>query len=58
MSEHTEPIEDDAVQSQCPRCGEWVEDLDGFGVLAHEACGYCSHPSCDGDVCTLCGDAV
>jgi hypothetical protein len=35
-------------QTQCPRCLAWVDDLDGFGVLAHlgpDGCGYCSHPS-------------
>lgn len=44
----------------CPNCGEWVEDFDGFGVLTHEACGYCSHPASlvneDGTcTCEVCG---
>lgn len=56
-----EPVEE-TPQSQCPKCGKWVDDLDGFGVLAHtkpayaDGCGYCSHPSRDGGVCGICGD--
>ena len=52
----------DVPQSQCPHCGAWVDDYDGFGVLAHcgpyypDACGYCSHPTSDGGVCGICGD--
>lgn len=46
--------EDEVSQSLCPRCGEWVDDFDGFGVLAHAACGYCSHPSLTGGVCGIC----
>jgi excisionase family DNA binding protein len=43
----------------CPKCGEDREDLDGFGVLACEKCGYCTHPHLDGDgrgsmVCVIC----
>lgn len=49
----------------CPKCGAWVEDHDGFGVLAHikpayaDGCGHCSHPSRDGDghggwICGIC----
>jgi len=56
-----------APRAQCPGCGKWVDDHDGFGVLAHikptypDGCGYCSHPSRDGDdqgnmVCGICGD--
>lgn len=44
------------LKTQCPKCGEWIEDFDGFGVLRHEKCGYCAHPSRDGGVCTICGD--
>ena len=40
---------------QCPQCKEWMEDRDGFGVLAHEKCGYCSHPSITGEECDVCG---
>ncbi len=52
--------DDDIVETQCPQCGEWLEDLDGFGVLAHiPGCGYCLHPSEHGDghgkwVCGIC----
>ena len=42
-------------ETMCPKCGEWVVDYDGFGVLRHAACGYCQHPSIDGGVCGLCG---
>lgn len=48
-------------KTQCPRCLAWVEDFDGFGVLAHtkdaypDGCGYCSHPSLTGGVCGICG---
>lgn len=40
----------------CPRCGVEQEDFDGFGVLACEACGYCTHPERYGGICTICGD--
>lgn len=49
-------------RTQCPECGAWVADHDGFGVLAHtkpaykDGCGYCSHPTRDGGVCGICGD--
>jgi Zn finger protein HypA/HybF involved in hydrogenase expression len=39
----------------CPKCGKESEDLDGFGVLHCEACGYCTHDAIDGDRCSLCG---
>lgn len=39
----------------CPQCGALVVDLDGFGVLAHDACGWCAHHSITGDVCDACG---
>ncbi len=50
--------EDDINESCCPQCGAWVVDLDGFGVLRHEACGWCAHPSVTGGLCGLCGAAV
>jgi hypothetical protein len=47
----------------CPKCGEEMADFDGFGVLAHvapmkNACGYCSHPTLDGDACGICGATI
>ena len=58
----SEPERDfDVPQSQCPQCGRWEPDLDGFGILAHvkpaypAGCGYCEHPSIDGGVCGICG---
>jgi hypothetical protein len=33
----------------------WITDFDGFGVLAHEECGFCCHPSGTGDTCDCCG---
>lgn len=57
-------LDEEVPQTQCPRCGEWLDDLDGFGVLAHiPGCGYCSHPSGDGDgkggyTCGICGVAI
>lgn len=51
---------DDPDASPCPRCGEWVEEPGEFGVLRHEKCGYCAHPSRDGSElgwrCSICGD--
>ena len=45
--------------SPCPRCGEWVPGLHEFGVLRHEECGYCAHPSRVGTEggwrCEVCG---
>lgn len=45
----------DTPQTQCPKCGAWLDDHDGFGVLAHGKCGYCSHPSSLDGVCGICG---
>jgi ribosomal protein L37AE/L43A len=42
----------------CPKCGAEQEDLDGFGVLYCEACGFCTHASVNGDICGLCGAEV
>jgi hypothetical protein len=52
------PPEDWVPETLCPNCLAWVPDLDGFGVLAHDACGYCSHPSSDDGVCGICGEQV
>lgn len=51
--------DDDA--SPCPRCGEWVNGTHELGVLRHEACGYCAHPSRSGTEpgawrCDICDD--
>ncbi len=48
----------DVPDSPCPKCGAWVPDLDGFGVLAHlgpGGCGYCAHASLTDGVCGFCG---
>jgi len=47
-------------KTQCPKCGEWIEDHDGFGVLYHKACGYCKRASSTGNdegqlICDYCG---
>jgi hypothetical protein len=49
---------DPLVLAVCPKCRALVEDLDGFGVLIHDECGYCSHPSAYGGVCDACGATV
>ena len=41
-------------KTQCPVCGHWQEDADGFGVLHCEACGYCAHPAIENGRCTIC----
>lgn len=51
-----EDLFNDTPETKCPRCGRWIEDMDGFGVVRHESCGYCSHISIDGGVCGLCGE--
>jgi len=48
---------DEVPDALCPKCGAWVPDFDGFGVLSHAACGYCKHPSRDNGVCGICGEA-
>jgi hypothetical protein len=47
---------DDMPTMTCPQCKTEYTDYDGFGVLACAACGYCTHASRDGEICTLCGD--
>lgn len=45
--------------SACPKCGGLVEDPDdGFGVLFHDECGYCSHPDAYGGACSNCGATI
>jgi hypothetical protein len=61
VSEHDQPT------MTCPQCKREEPDFDGFGMLSHtkpayeHGCGYCSHPTRDGDgdgnmVCGICGD--
>ena len=66
--QHCTPIakralpEEGQPKMQCPQCGKWEDDFDGFGMLAHtkpaypDGCGYCTHPSRDNGVCGICGD--
>jgi hypothetical protein len=53
-----EPEEEIRVLLKCPQCGAEQEDLDGFGVVACSACGYCTHPSRTDDICGICGKRV
>lgn len=39
----------------CPKCAHEQIDLDGFGFITCEACGYCTHPSFSGEQCEFCG---
>lgn len=44
----------------CPKCGDEQEDLDGFGFIACDKCGLCTHVSFSGPcgqelICDLCG---
>lgn len=61
------PIDETLPLMRCPRCHAAHPDYDGFGFIAHtkpaypDGCGWCSHPSRDGDgkggmVCGICGD--
>jgi hypothetical protein len=45
----------DVPQAQCPRCKQWQDDYDGFGVLVCP-CGYCAHAATDDGVCVFCGE--
>ena len=40
------------------KCGDITDDLDGFGVLYCEKCGYCEHSSITGDVCDFCEKVI
>jgi hypothetical protein len=50
------------IMVSCPQCGEGQQDLDGFGVLHCERCGYCTHASQHGDgtgfICDICGKRI
>lgn len=39
----------------CPSCGTWYRDVGGFGVIACDVCGWCSHPTMTGYRCDACG---
>lgn len=48
----------------CPKCKVEQDDMDGFGILYCELCGYCTHPGSvmdekDGHwYCDLCGEKL
>lgn len=42
----------------CPSCSAQQEDMDGFGVLHCDVCGYCAHPQSTNGKCTICGAAT
>jgi ribosomal protein L37AE/L43A len=44
----------DRLMIACPQCGTEQEDLDGFGFLYCDRCGYCTHSSVDGVTCSMC----
>jgi hypothetical protein len=46
---------DPELLAVCPKCGDLAADVDGLGVLIHDACGYCSHPDSYDGVCRNCG---
>ena len=46
---------DTVPQTQCPRCGLWQDDYDGFGVMKCLSCDYCKHPARMDGVCEICG---
>jgi ssDNA-binding Zn-finger/Zn-ribbon topoisomerase 1 len=52
---------DDYPRVSCPKCGEVSIDMDGFGFIACERCGYCKHVAMHEDDgrwhCDIC-DAV
>lgn len=55
MNSHDE-VNEPIVESICPRCGQIAEADPCFGLVIHEACGWCSHISRTGGRCELCGD--
>lgn len=48
----------DSPTRECPKCGDAQPDLDGFGTLHCEHCGYCKHASITDSVCEFCGKVV
>lgn len=49
---------DDMPTMTCPKCKAEMPDFDGFGVLYHEACGFCRHASIDDGRCNFCKQVV
>lgn len=49
---------DDVPEAACPQCKDELPDLDSFGVLYHQACGFCRHASIDDGRCNFCGKVV
>ncbi len=45
-------------EKACPECGVVSDDLDGFGVLICEYCGWCTHPAVTGGICDGCREKV
>lgn len=72
MTEDSEPRPESVPEAQvddsadnevphlpCPQCGVDVPDYEGASeIYAHEACGFCSHPSQTDGACTMCGEIV
>lgn len=52
LREHIAP--DDVPTRECPRCGDSQRDLDGFGALYCQKCGFCTHASITAGVCDFC----
>jgi hypothetical protein len=49
--------EKDMPIRRCPKCDDEQPDMDGFGVLHCEHCGFCTHASITNGKCDLCGHA-
>jgi hypothetical protein len=48
--------EDDYPALVCPICfTDGGDDLDGFGFIQCQTCGFCTHPTRLGTVCEICG---
>lgn len=45
-------------QVRCPECQSTQDDMDGFGVLYCEKCGYCAHASINDERCDFCEKEV
>ena len=44
---------------RCPKCDTWLPTPnDRHGVMWHEGCGYCTHPSVKEGVCERCHDSI